>query len=249
VHSKYVILGFIALLFSQVGNSLAQETIVQMPNVDQFVKDIENNGDADSAAELLQKVQNLPINTQNVKDVGKSQIVLPLPKAADSAIANEKGVDIGQLLNAYQPQFNAAAEKPRKLNQLIIFISTSMPKESLIALGEQAKKADGLLVLRGLVNNSFKETASLLQGISPQGLDAIIDPRLFEAFAVESVPTFVVTPIDSHPCGDRACKFTPLHDKIAGNISLEYALEQIAKSGKAANAVAQEHLIKLRGKS
>ncbi len=240
MHFKYVILLSVLVSYIMGSNALAQ------PDVGQFIKSIENKGDINSASALVSKIQALPAN-KAAEDTAKIKpIDFPLQKNIEGNIANDKGVDVGKLLGKYQPQFKAEMDKPRKLNQLIIFISLSMPSQSLVALNAQAKKAGGLLVIRGLVNNSFKETANVLQGLSAKGVDVIVDPRLFEAFAVTSVPTFVVTPTDSHPCGDKKCSYTPIHDRISGNVSLEYALWEIARGGEVSNEVAKNYLTKLR---
>ena len=148
-------------------------------------------------------------------------------------------LDLEQLKTAYE-------EKQHKhLNQLMIFISSSMPKNSLKEYSVQAKKTGAVLVLRGLINNSFKQTVSFIHSLNKEGTAAIIDPLAYRNFNVTQVPQIVVI-TDNHGCKWGRCAQTPLHDKIQGNISLEYALEQIADKGEFTKEEASRFLQRLR---
>ena len=50
-------------------------------------------------------------------------------------------------------------DQKRPTPPLIAFVSFSMPEDSLKAILEQVDRAGGTVVLRGLVNDSFKNTA------------------------------------------------------------------------------------------
>lgn len=113
-------------------------------------------------------------------------------------------------------------------HHLLVFVSSSMPKETLKTLMQEAQKVGGVLVLRGLVLDSFKKTATFVQDI---GKGLWIDPTLFEAYAITIVPTFVVTQIPFQKEGYYAS-----YDKISGNITLSYALEQLALKGETQKA-------------
>ncbi len=106
-----------------------------------------------------------------------------------------------------------------------VFITLGMPDETLIALSQNLAKAQGIFVLQGLPENSFKQFASRIYALRQQGMLAPIqiNPPLFNKYKVSSVPCFVVTEEDTF-------------DKIAGNISLEYALEKLAKDGETTKA-------------
>lgn len=92
----------------------------------------------------------------------------------------------------------------------LIFVSSSMPIESLKRLAYQAKQHDAILVIRGMVNGSMHETARLVDTID-HPLE--IDPKLFERFGIQQVPVFIV----------------PHHHAwhtVAGNVELTFALEK-----------------------
>ncbi|MDP4154957.1 MAG: type-F conjugative transfer system pilin assembly protein TrbC [Bacillota bacterium] len=108
--------------------------------------------------------------------------------------------------------------------KLLVFVSFSMPAESLNALNAQVNRVGGKLVLRGLANGSFQQMAQKLKDLQ---IDIIIDPTLFEAYQVNQNPTFILrsTPTTSPE------EEVP-HDRLTGNVSLEYVLEQFSAHGE-----------------
>lgn len=98
--------------------------------------------------------------------------------------------------------------------QIIVFVSFSMPKESIKTLFKDAEMYKNVrFVLRGFVNDSMEETVKKVQ--DDEGvLD--IDPDIFEKYQIEQVPTFLWVK------GDQNL------GKISGNITLTYA-QQIFK--------------------
>jgi type-F conjugative transfer system pilin assembly protein TrbC len=115
-----------------------------------------------------------------------------------------------------------AKKKNNKISPLLkdgaplVFVSSSMPKESLKALATQAKLYDAKLVIRGMVAGSIQKTAKLSDEI---GYPLDIDPKLFETYKITQVPVFLV-----------------FHEnkwhRLKGNVELSFALETLKKSGK-----------------
>jgi conjugal transfer pilus assembly protein TrbC len=116
--------------------------------------------------------------------------------------------------------------------QFIVFASLSMPPESLKPLIRDVSKAGGAIVFRGFPGNSMKAFQQGLAKVLDQGQEtkAIgIDPRLFRAFNVTSVPAFVVVTSDFDLCDGFECKTVPPpHDRMSGNVTVRYALESFA---------------------
>ena len=79
-------------------------------------------------------------------------------------------------------------------------------------------------------------------------LDAVgIDPRLFRAFGVEAVPTYVVSSSDFDLCDGFDCRTqVPPHDRMSGNVSVSYALETFAQGGGPGALLASQHLSRLQ---
>jgi len=121
----------------------------------------------------------------------------------------------------------------RPIAPLMAFVSFSMPDASLKAILEQVDRMAGTVVLRGLVNDSFKDTAAVVAKLAREnGPGFSVDPKLFAKYAINAVPAFVI------PNGDS-------FDKISGNISLVAALEAIIQEGEYPQA-ARRLLSKLR---
>ncbi|MFM2099270.1 MAG: type-F conjugative transfer system pilin assembly protein TrbC [Pseudomonadota bacterium] len=119
--------------------------------------------------------------------------------------------------------------------QFIVFASLSMPPESLKSLIRDTSKAGGAVVFQGFPGNSMKAFQQGLAKVLEQGQETRsigIDPRLFRAFNVTSVPAFVVVTSDFDVCDGFDCKTaTPPHDRMSGNVTVRYALETMATGG------------------
>ena len=156
---------------------------------------------------------------------------------------------IAKLLNNYR--FKSEDIKKSQITHfpLMIFVSSSIPKSSLKDLMIQAKKSGAVLVFRGMMG-SLKNTAKFLGDISKDNVQAIIDPRLFDLFNVEVVPTVIVLKEATQNCqsdnNENKCQITPIHDRISGNITLDYALETIANGKSETSQIASKFLIKIR---
>jgi conjugal transfer pilus assembly protein TrbC len=119
--------------------------------------------------------------------------------------------------------------------QFIVFASLSMPPESLKPLIRDTGQAGGAVVFQGFPGNSMKAFQQGITRVVDQGQEtkAIgIDPRLFRAFNVTTVPAFVVVTSDFDLCDGLGCKTTPPpHDRMMGNVTVRYALETFAGGG------------------
>ena len=116
-----------------------------------------------------------------------------------------------------------------------IFVSSSIPKKNLISLAIAAKKHNAYLVMRGLIENSYPKTTAYLQEIIEKSNNGfVIDPELFKLYQIKQVPAFVVSNKIEHCPSLEDCK-APKYDKLVGNVSVHYALEQIVKNGELAN--------------
>jgi len=136
-------------------------------------------------------------------------------------------------------------EAPR----FIAFASTSMPPASLRQMFEDVSRAGGVVVLRGLPNNSAKALTAALARVASEGeqLENVgIDPRLFRAFDVTAVPAYVVTTSDFDLCDGFDCRTdVPPHDRMTGNVTVEHVLATFAGGGGPGARIAAQHLARL----
>lgn len=135
--------------------------------------------------------------------------------------------------------------------QLIVFASLSMPPKALRQLIGDASRAGGIVVFRGFPNNSMKAFSAALGKVvneQDQLANVGIDPRLFRAFDVQAVPTYVAVSSEFDLCSGFNCKTAlPPHDRMTGNVSIKYVLETFVDShgpGAGVAAVALRNLEK-----
>lgn len=98
-----------------------------------------------------------------------------------------------------------------KSSQILIFVSFSMSESSLKSLFLEASKHNAILVMRGLVGDSFVKTAQKLQKL---GVTVDINPELFEIYQINTVPTFV--------------QIKDVHSifSLKGNVTLEFVVNK-----------------------
>jgi conjugal transfer pilus assembly protein TrbC len=124
---------------------------------------------------------------------------------------------------------------PEDAPRLVAFASLSMPAASLKAMIADVGRAGGVIVFRGMPGNSARTFTTALAKVLPAGevkAPVGIDPRLFRAFGIDAVPAYVVTATDFDLCDGFDCRTAlPPHDRMAGNVSLAYALDAFAGGG------------------
>lgn len=169
-----------------------------------------------------------------------------LQRAAALASADPKAVvDLEAMVKGIGAK-DEAGEAP----QLIVFVSLSMPPESLKPLLKDVNRAGGAAVFQGFPNNSVKAfTAGLAKVLDDKDTHRAIgiDPRLFRAFNVQTVPQIVAVSSDFDVCDGFNCATkVPTHDRIMGNVTLQYALETFADGRGPGASVAAVALRRLK---
>ncbi|MFC0683994.1 type-F conjugative transfer system pilin assembly protein TrbC [Novosphingobium clariflavum] len=133
--------------------------------------------------------------------------------------------------------------------QFMVFVSTSMPPQALKRIIAETSAAGGVVVFRGFPGNSGKAFIAALAKVvdkEQQFASIGIDPRLFRAFDVSAVPTYVVASSDFTPCDGLTCKTTPPpFDRMEGNVTVRYALETFADANGPGALVARTALANL----
>lgn len=107
-----------------------------------------------------------------------------------------------------------------------IFVSLNMKEKNLKSFAREAARYGGVMVIRGLKNDSMIDTVSYLQNLLKDKHEGvIIDPNLFRKYKIDKVPSFVVT----KNCPYAGC--VQQYDIIRGNITPRFALSQIKSKG------------------
>lgn len=141
---------------------------------------------------------------------------------------------------------------------IAIFVSFSMPQQTLRSLIRDAGIANVPVYLRGFKDGSLTETARYAASFLSDGQTSkidqegfhglLIDPRIYRIFQIEKVPTFVAFQGSLPECDTLNCRAPmPDHDRVAGNISLRSALELLSESGTHTSEQAENALIRLEG--
>ncbi len=133
--------------------------------------------------------------------------------------------------------------------EVIVFMSLSAPAAAWRQWSREAARIGSPLVLRGFGPGGLQATVKRIGPYLGREGGAAIDPRLFRLFGVTAIPAVVVVPGGVPPCESAGCAADPAppHDRIAGNIGLEAALEAVAVEGGPSRDAARRHLASLKG--
>ena len=134
--------------------------------------------------------------------------------------------------------------EPKAQSRLMIFVSFSMPETSLKQWISQAHKTGATIAVRGLHENSLQKTMAKLYGLTGESNlgGMAIDPVSFQTFAINQVPSVVIT----DPVSPNEPQPSPEFDVVVGNAGLYAALSQLSTS-KARGHYAKAKLDTLQG--
>lgn len=163
--------------------------------------------------------QRLDPNYRGLDKVPPFTATIPaLPSSPPSA----SGITLRDMMR--QPAPSGMPTTPNSMD-VMIFVSLSMPKETLRRLAGQAERAGAVMVLRGLRNNSLRDTVAAVRAISDKPVWQI-NPPAFVRFRVKTVPTMVLAHQTSEQPAD-SCAPAGSFVSVIGDVSLDFALESI----------------------
>lgn len=159
--------------------------------------------------------------------MARPDLTLNMPKVSPEAMQQRGTNDYEKLAK----QFYAGVEQQQVPDDLVVFVSLSMPMESLRALADQSARYGAVMVLRGLKDNSLKATLKAMKEVvgNNSKVNIQINPVVFNKLDVQLVPTFAV--IKGRDVGNgesKACAPASAYMSVAGNVPLDYALEKLA---------------------
>jgi len=161
----------------------------------------------------------------------------PPPAPADVQIP-----DIAALTRQFKQKQEQQAVKEGQ--GIFIFVSLSMPLESLTRAARDAQRAGAVLIMRGLPygfgGGNWKRSMEALKPMTDLGAAVQLHPALFTQYAVTSVPTVIVA-AGSPACPvDAPCAIT--YGRVLGDVSLAYALDQLSPRQDAVGELARNAL-------
>ncbi|MBE0612142.1 MAG: type-F conjugative transfer system pilin assembly protein TrbC [Burkholderiales bacterium] len=183
----------------------------------------------------------------DARAIERTPIALP-PKINPGAAGSDIEALVRQHTGAMNPSMAQSAP-----SALRIFVTLDMPAASLRGLADQAARSGATLVLRGLKDNSMRATLARVQSlIGERHVAWQIDPLAFTRYAIERAPTFVLltggadtTSTESACTPD--CRAPSAFVAIAGDVSLDYALEAMVRQVPSARPEALPYLTRLKG--
>lgn len=139
-------------------------------------------------------------------------------------------------------------QAPQAAPDAILFVSFSMPESLLLTISDQAAQFNIPVVIKGLVNNDFKQTVATFSRLSHEAQKqhlnfkgVSIDPVWFTQFNITVVPALVVSYRPASCLASNICANQPF-DVVYGNTQLKKGLELIAERGEDASLVAKKIL-------
>ena len=181
-------------------------------------------------------------------------------KEINERVVNQFRVPAAKLDNLPQPALSASpADMAKQFGQppikppvivpeLMIFVSFSMPHESLVRIIEQSEKTGARLVFRGFKGEKLTDMANhLAELIGKHRVEAIVHPPAFTQFRVNQVPVLVMAQANAGEQIENGCAQPDRYVKVTGDVSQDYALEYIERTSPQWSAAARLFGDKLKG--
>lgn len=152
------------------------------------------------------------------------------------------GVEDAPNLEAIANQFRSCVgnvSEEAKKEDILVFVSLSMPEQSLKLWSQQVEKIGASLTIRGFVDNSIQATTQRAVKLFSESNNGgfSVDPEKFRQYKINAVPAVVLVSGQDF-------------DVVYGDTSLEAALEHIKNKGSAASKLkAVSYLNKIRHKN
>jgi type-F conjugative transfer system pilin assembly protein TrbC len=168
-------------------------------------------------------------------------------KATDSltgATLNGRQATPADFTNLARPGSQTQSAQPKRpSSDLMIFVSMSMPEESLRQYANQAKRFGAVLMMRGFVNDKMSDTRETLAKLNPSAAEWEINPEPFNTFKIDKVPAIVLATAESASVTEDGCAKPETYTVVFGDITVADALDKIALHGqKTTAAIAKERL-------
>lgn len=139
-------------------------------------------------------------------------------------------LQLDQLINQSQ---KSMSEVPENSNIALFLSFTSLDKDTVLMYAKQAVKYNIPIVLRGFINNSFKETGTYIKSIREQypELTILIDPPAYEKYNITAIPALVVSKSAANPIKD-GCNSPGDYVKVYGEVSITAMLDYVRFNSK-----------------
>ena len=139
------------------------------------------------------------------------------------------------------------ANQPPVAPELMVFVSFSMPRESLMRIIEQSERTGARLIFRGFTGDKLTEMSKRIADLlGNHRVEAVVHPPAFTQFKVNQVPALVISQSDAANQLDNGCAQAERYVKVTGDVSQDYALDYIERTSQKWSTVAATFNSKLQ---
>lgn len=166
-----------------------------------------------------------------------------LPQPAASA------PDLAALAQAHRPSVPGGNSANPDVPELMVFVSFSLPRETLQRIVHQSERSGAVLVLRGLKGHSLTQTGEeIARLVRERNVTVLIHPPAFQQFQVRQVPSLVLArPGSAAKIDEDGCAPAASFIRIDGDVGQDYALDLIERQAPAWADIARRHAAWLAG--
>jgi conjugal transfer pilus assembly protein TrbC len=159
------------------------------------------------------------------------------------------------------PDLEALAQRPRpsapgdiaapseEVPELMVFVSFSLPRETLQRIVRQSERSGAVLILRGLQGNSLTRMGEeIAQLVGERKVTALIHPPAFKQFQVRQVPSLVLARSgQAVKIAEDGCAPAASFLRVDGDVGQDYALDLIERQAPAWADLARRYSARLSG--
>ena len=166
----------------------------------------------------------------NVSNLAKTKVTASNMPNISSGDLVPNQININDLLKQSQQQIS---QNPNNTDVSLYLSFTSLDKDVIISYAKQAVKYGVPIVLRGFINNSYKDTSAYIRKLREvfPDLTILIDPPAYEKYDVKHVPALVVSKLPTNPVKD-GCNSPGDFSKVSGEVSIIAMLDYIRLHSK-----------------
>jgi conjugal transfer pilus assembly protein TrbC len=166
-----------------------------------------------------------------------------LPQPAASA------PDLASLAPAHRPSVPGGNSANADVPELMVFVSFSLPRETLQRIVHQSERSGAVLILRGLKGHSLTQTGEeIARLVGERNVTVLIHPPAFQQFQVRQVPSLVLARSGwAAKIAEDGCAPAASFIRIDGDVGQDYALDQIERQAPAWADIARRHAARLAG--
>ncbi|AUR52048.1 type-F conjugative transfer system pilin assembly protein TrbC [Aquella oligotrophica] len=237
-----------AILISLTIMALADGTTVNLSDIK-----TKNTNQINSVSTNLDLISNLnrqyisqvsteSVQQENIVKIKEAKIGVSSLPAIDMSELKPHKINIEDLIKQNQVNMAKSADK----GDIALFLSfKGMERDDILLYCRQATKYNIPIVLRGFINNSFKETMAYIKPLRElfPTVSIIVDPPAYDKYNITAVPALIVSKLPANPVRD-GCNSTGDYAKVSGMVSIQAMLDYVRLNSKipALSQIAQNKL-------